>query len=380
MVESRAGVTIRQKEGYLVFIPKPLPPHPYLDLNDSLLSLLSQADRALARLDGITYALPSPDLFLRMYIRKEALLSTQIEGTQATLKGVLAYEADLTSSDDPKEIKEVINYISAMEQGLNRISEVDISFLLSLHKVLITGTRGASKKPGFLREIQNYIGPPGSTIFEAVFVPPPPEKVEALLRDLLIFWKNDDSIPPLIKASLIHVQFETIHPFLDGNGRLGRLLITLFLCEKKVLHKPLLYLSLYLKRNQDLYYQLLNEVRYEGAWELWIHFFLQGIQEISEEALITAQEIISLKEKVIDLLLTGEKTSLLAIKLTDLLFKSPIITAPQIQESLHTNRQTAYDMIHTFEQFGIISEITGKKRYKKYLFREYIEIIEKGWA
>lgn len=380
MVESRAGVTIRQKEGYLVFIPKPLPPHPYLDLNDSLLSLLSQADRALARLDGITYALPSPDLFLRMYIRKEALLSTQIEGTQATLKGVLAYEADLTSSDDPKEIKEVINYISAMEQGLNRISEVDISFLLSLHKVLITGTRGASKKPGFLREIQNYIGPPGSTIFEAVFVPPPPEKVEALLRDLLIFWKNDDSIPPLIKASLIHAQFETIHPFLDGNGRLGRLLITLFLCEKKVLHKPLLYLSLYLKRNQDLYYQLLNEVRYEGAWELWIHFFLQGIQEISEEALITAQEIISLKEKVIDLLLTGEKTSLLAIKLTDLLFKSPIITAPQIQESLHTNRQTAYDMIHTFEQFGIISEITGKKRYKKYLFREYIEIIEKGWA
>jgi Fic family protein len=380
MVESRAGVTIRQKEGYLVFIPKPLPPHPYLDLNDSLLSLLSQADRALARLDGITYALPSPDLFLRMYIRKEALLSTQIEGTQATLKGVLAYEADLTSSDDPKEIKEVINYISAMEQGLNRISEVDISLILSLHKILITGTRGASKKPGFLREIQNYIGPPGSTIFEAVFVPPPPEKVGSLLRDLLIFWKNDDSIPPLIKASLIHAQFETIHPFLDGNGRLGRLLITLFLCEKKVLHKPLLYLSLYLKRNQDLYYQLLNEVRYEGAWELWIHFFLQGIQEISEEALITAQEIISLKEKVIDQLLIGEKTSLLTIKLTDLLFKSPIITAPQIQESLHTNRQTAYDMIHTFEQFGIISEITGKKRYKKYLFREYIEIIEKGWA
>lgn len=380
MVESRAGVTIRQKEGYLVFIPKPLPPHPYLDLNDSLLSLLSQADRALARLDGITYALPSPDLFLRMYIRKEALLSTQIEGTQATLKGVLAYEADLTSSDDPKEIKEVINYISAMEQGLNRISEVDISLILSLHKILITGTRGASKKPGFLREIQNYIGPPGSTIFEAVFVPPPPEKVGSLLRDLLIFWKNDDSIPPLIKASLIHAQFETIHPFLDGNGRLGRLLITLFLCEKKVLHKPLLYLSLYLKRNQDLYYQLLNDVRYEGAWELWIHFFLQGIQEISEEALITAQEIISLKEKVIDQLLIGEKTSLLTIKLTDLLFKSPIITAPQIQESLHTNRQTAYDMIHTFEQFGIISEITGKKRYKKYLFREYIEIIEKGWA
>ena len=380
MVESRAGVTIRQKEGYLVFIPKPLPPHPYLDLNDSLLSLLSKADRALARLDGITYALPSPDLFLRMYIRKEALLSTQIEGTQATLKGVLAYEADLTSSDDPKEIKEVINYISAMEQGLNRISEVDISLILSLHKILITGTRGASKKPGFLREIQNYIGPPGSTIFEAVFVPPPPEKVGSLLRDLLIFWKNDDSIPPLIKASLIHAQFETIHPFLDGNGRLGRLLITLFLCEKKVLHKPLLYLSLYLKRNQDLYYQLLNDVRYEGAWELWIHFFLQGIQEISEEALITAQEIISLKEKVIDQLLIGEKTSLLTIKLTDLLFKSPIITAPQIQESLHTNRQTEYDMIHTFEQFGIISEITGKKRYKKYLFREYIEIIEKGWA
>ncbi|PWR75122.1 Fic family protein [Methanospirillum stamsii] len=246
MIESRAGVTVRQKEGYMAFIPKPLPPEPPLELSSKLLFLLSHADRALARLDGITYVLPSPDLFLRMYIRKEALLSTQIEGTQATLKGVLAYEADLPSSDDPKEIIEVINYISAMEQGLNRVSDIDISLILLLHKILITGTRGASKKPGILRDIQNYIGPPGSTIYEAVFVPPPPEKVTSLLGDLLLFWNSEDSLPPLIKASLIHAQFETIHPFLDGNGRLGRLLIILYLCEKEVLHKPLLYLSLYL--------------------------------------------------------------------------------------------------------------------------------------
>lgn len=378
MIESRAGVTVRQKEGYMAFIPKPLPPEPPLELSSKLLFLLSHADRALARLDGITYVLPSPDLFLRMYIRKEALLSTQIEGTQATLKGVLAYEADLPSSDDPKEIIEVINYISAMEQGLNRVSDIDISLILLLHKILITGTRGASKKPGILRDIQNYIGPPGSTIYEAVFVPPPPEKVTSLLGDLLLFWNSEDSLPPLIKASLIHAQFETIHPFLDGNGRLGRLLIILYLCEKEVLHKPLLYLSLYLKRHQDRYYQLLNEVRYDGAWEMWVLFFLQGIQEISDEALKTVQEIISLKQKIIDQLHTGEKTSLLAIRLTDLIFKSPIITVPQIQESLHTNRQTAYDMIHTFEELGIITEMTGKKRYKKYLFREYIEIIEKG--
>ena len=272
MVESRAGVMIRQGEGYLAFIPKPLPPNPPLDLSDPLLSLLSHADRALARLDGITYALPSPDLFLKMYIRKEALLSTQIEGTQATFKGVIAYEADLSSSDDPKEVKEVINYISAMEQALHNGSEINIPFILLLHKILITGTRGALKKPGELRNIQNYIGPPGATIFEAVFVPPPPEKVESLLTDLLTFWRGDDSMPPLIKASLLHAQFETIHPFLDGNGRLGRLLITLFLCEKQVLHKPLLYLSLYLKRHQDQYYRLLNEVRYDGAWEKWVAF------------------------------------------------------------------------------------------------------------
>ena len=378
MVESRAGVMIRQGEGYLAFIPKPLPPNPPLDFSDPLLSLLSQADRALARLDGITYALPSPDLFLKMYIRKEALLSTQIEGTQATFKGVIAYEADLSSSDDPKEVKEVINYISAMEQALHNGSEINIPFILLLHKILITGTRGALKKPGELRNIQNYIGPPGATIFEAVFVPPPPEKVESLLTDLLTFWRGDDSMPPLIKASLLHAQFETIHPFLDGNGRLGRLLITLFLCEKQVLHKPLLYLSLYLKRHQDQYYRLLNEVRYDGAWEKWVAFFLQGIWEISDEALKTAQEIILLKEKIIDKLLIGEKTSLLAIRLTDLLFQSPIITVPQVQESLDTNRQTAYDMIHIFESIGIITEITGKKRYKKYLFQEYIEIIEKG--
>jgi len=378
MVESRAGVMIRQGDGYLAFIPRPLPPNPPLEFTEQLLSLLSQADRALARLDGITYALPGPDLFLKMYIRKEALLSTQIEGTLATFKGVLAYEADLSTSEDPNEIKEVINYISAMDLGLHNDSGINIPFILSLHKKLITGTRGSLKKPGDLRNIQNYIGPPGSTIFDAVYVPPPPEKVKDLLIELLTFWKDDDSIPPLVKASLLHAQFETIHPFLDGNGRLGRLLITLFLYEKQVLHKPLLYLSLYLKRHQDQYYRLLNEVRYDGAWEKWISFFLQGIWEISDEALKTAQEIIFLKEKIIDKLLTGDKTSLLAIRLTDLLFQSPIITVPQVQKSLDTNRQTAYDMIHIFENIGIITEITGKKRYKKYLFQEYIEIIEKG--
>ncbi len=238
-----------------------------------------------------------------MYVKKEALLSSQIEGTQASLRGVLEVEASLEPDEDLNEIGEVINYIDAMHFGLETVGAepISVGLITEIHWLLLRNTRGADRFPGEIRQVQNYIAPPGATsIHEAVFVPPPPSEIDQALADLEAFIQADDLIPPLIRIALIHSQFETIHPFLDGNGRIGRLLITFYLCWKGILSRPLLYLSFFLKRNRAEYYSLLNAVRMEGAYENWIAFFLRGVIEVSQEAEQSAQEIIALRESVVE--------------------------------------------------------------------------------
>jgi Fic family protein len=382
MIQSRMGVTVRQKEGYQAYIPKSLPPDPPVIFDNELHHLLSEADRALARLDGMTIFLPNADLFVAMYVKKEALLSAQIEGTQASLQGVLEFEADMVPGDDINEIKEVINYIQAMDYGLGRTSKelFSIDIMQEVHRILIEGTRGNKKKPGKIRAVQNWIGPAGSTIYSATFVPPPPEKVQELLSGLGQFVLADDRLPPLIKIALVHAQFETIHPFIDGNGRMGRLLITFYLCFAGILARPLLYLSIYLKQHRSEYYQLLQEIRFEGDWESWIKFFLKGIIEVSNGAMMAAREIITLKGKLIEDLVQNNVGGLNSVRLLDLLFSRPVITVTDISKTLKISHQPAYDLVDQFLKLGILREITGKKRYKRYLFIDYVGIIEKGTA
>lgn len=380
MNESRMGITVRQKGGYQAYIPKPLPPDPPVHFDDELQHLLSEADRALARLDGMTTVLPNADLFVAMYVKKEALLSSQIEGTQASLQGILEFEADLVPSDDINEVREVINYIRAMDEGLKRTHHelFSIAILQEIHTILLKGTRGGKKEPGKIRTVQNWIGPAGSNLHSATFVPPPPEKVPELLADLEAFIRENDRIPPLIKIGLVHAQFETIHPFIDGNGRMGRLFITFYLCQKGILARPLLYLSIYLKQHRKEYYSLLQEIRIEGNWEPWLKFFLLGIIAVSKEALENAKEIITLKERLTSILVRNNAGGLNAVRLLDLLFTKPVVTVADISSNLGISHQPAYDLAGQFEKLGILTEITGKKRYKKYLFVDFLRIIERG--
>lgn len=239
-MNTRSGTFVKQSAGYTAFIPKPLPPEPEIQFGKELQLLLSEADRALARLDGIVTILPNPEMFLGMYVKKEALLSSQIEGTQASLEGILEFEADLTPKENIEDIKEVINYIKALNYGIERLEDLPISLRLikEIHKILIEGTRGSERNPGEFRKTQNWIGPQGIPLSEAIFIPPPPEMILSCMGEIEKFFYEYNHLPPLIKIALIHAQFETIHPFLDGNGRIGRLLITFYLFWKKILSKP----------------------------------------------------------------------------------------------------------------------------------------------
>ena len=380
-MNGRAGIFVTQPGGYKAFIPKPLPPSPSIHYDQNLQSLLSKADRALARLDGITTVLPNPDLFIAMYVKKEALLSSQIEGTQASLEGVLEFEADLIPKENVNEIKEVINYIKALNYGMNRLKELPMSLRLTkeIHRILLEETRGTHRNPGEFRKSQNWIGPPGASLNEAIFVPPPSEAVLPTMGKLEAFFHSkNDNIPPLVKIALIHSQFETIHPFLDGNGRIGRLLITFYLFWDGILTKPLLYLSFYLKKNRDEYYDLLMKVRLKGVWEDWIKFFLKGVSETSEEAAKTAREVIQLKENLLTKLHKNSISSVYSVKLIDLLFETPLVSVKDVSGKLNISKEAANELVKKFEKVGILKEITGKQRYKKYSFKEYIEIIARG--
>ena len=373
----RAGRYIRQPEGYKAFIPASLPPNPPVSMDAQMQTLLSQAELALGRLDGSTQTLPDPDLFVFMYVRKEAVLSSQIEGTQSSLDDLLEAEARILSADRPGDVGEVLNYVNAMNYGLGHLQTLPVSVRLirEIHKRLITGVRGAQHRPGELRTTQNWIGPSGCTLNEATFVPPPPSEAPRALGDWERFLHDEHQMPFLIKAGLAHAQFETIHPFLDGNGRIGRLLITFLLCERDILQKPVLYLSYYFKRYRHQYYDLLQAVRDTGDWEAWLRFFLQGIAEVSQEAMVTARRIVELREShravIVD---RFGRVAANGLKVLESLYSRPIITVNNIAEMTETSFTAANQLMQKFVSYEILSEITGQTRNRRFRYDEYIAL------
>lgn len=341
--------------------------------------LLSEADRKLGRLDGITQVLPNPELFVAMYVNKEAVLSTQIEGTQASLADLLIDSPSQSSVDySPDGISEVVNYVSALKWGLKNLERLPLSLRLirEIHSQLLKDVRGFNKYPGEFRTSQNWIGPAGCTLTTAVFVPPEPDEMGPALYKLEDFIHNQSNIPALIKIALIHAQFEAIHPFLDGNGRMGRLLITFWLCEQKILSQPLLYLSYFFKLNRSEYYEKLMDVRLNGDWESWIKFFLKGVAFVADEAISTAKEILQLRERCLSKI-ANQNTNF--IKLLDRLFEDPVITKKEVAEFLDIATGTAVSIVDSFCNMDILKDTTPEKqRYKKYIFGEYFELLRHG--
>jgi len=365
-----AGETVR------ALVPPPLPPNPPLEFGP-LLRLLSEADHAMGRLDGISTLLPDTSLFLYMYVRKEAVLSSQIEGTQSTLDDLLLFESEAEAGAPVDDIREVSNYVDALQHGLVRLETLPLSLRLirEMHQRLMAGARGMTKMPGEFRQSQNWIG--GTRPGNAVFVPPPPHEVMPALSDLEIFIHDtEDQLPPLIKAGLMHVQFETIHPFLDGNGRLGRLLITLFLCERRVLRQPLLYLSLYFKAHRQTYYRLLQEVRERGAWEAWLEFFLEGVASTANSAFETANQIVRLFKEDRERILKEAAGPNSALRLHEALQKSAYITSAAARTETGLAMPTVNNALNELIRLGMVREVTGKKRGRVYSYVRYLTVLQ----
>ena len=374
----RSGRYVRQTTGYRAFLPAPLPPDPPIRLDGELRVLLSQADRALGRLDGSVVTLPNPDLFVFMYVRKEAVLSSQIEGTQSSLQDLLAAEADLLDSIAvPRDVDEVVNYVRAMNFGLARLAELPVSVRLirEIHERLMEGARGGRLKPGELRRTQNWIGPGGTGLADAIFVPPPPELVPEALGALERFLHSADDLPLLVKIGLAHAQFETIHPFLDGNGRVGRLLITFLLTEGQVLEKPVLYLSHYLKRHRQEYYERLQAVRDGGDWEGWLAFFLRGVAEVGGEAAETARRVLLLREQH-RAEITGSlgRAAANGHRVLESLFDRPIISVSEAQKLTGTGFAAANQLVARMTELGILREITGNARNRRFRYEPYVRL------
>ena len=375
---TRAGRYIRQLTGYQAFIPAPLPPDPPVHI-ESLRSLLSQADRALGRLDGSIETLPNPNLFVYMYMRKEAVLSSQIEGTQSSLPDLLTAEAKIFAPDRPQDVDELINHVRAVNYGLERLDQLPLSLRLirETHATLMRGVRGSHLTPGEIRTSQNWIGPGGCTLNEAIFVPPPPHEIGSQLSNLGKFYHADTDLPLLIKIGLAHAQFETIHPFLDGNGRVGRMLITFMLCEREVLLKPALYLSNYFKKHQQQYYDELQSVRDAGTWEQWLSFFLRGVVEVSNEATETARDIIQLREEHREAITVGfGRTASNGHRILEYLYDHPIISVPEVRDLIGTTYPAANNLVGRLVKTGILHEMTGQTRNRKFMYRSYIDLFQ----
>ena len=378
---NRAGRYVTQPTGYRAFLPAPLPPDPPVAITGELQALLSEADRALGRLDGSIQTLPNPDLFVFMYVRKEAVLSSQIEGTQSSLQDVLAAEAKILAPDRPADVDEVVNYVRAMNHGLRRLGELPVSVRLirEIHAELLQGVRGSHLTPGELRTSQNWIGPGGCTLNEATFVPPPPYAVAEALSDLERFLHGADELPLLVKVGLAHAQFETIHPFLDGNGRVGRLLITFLLCEQLVLVKPVLYLSYYFKRHRQQYYEELQSVRDNGTWERWLAFFLRGVVEVSAQATDMARQILTLRETHRHVI--AEKLGRAAgngHRVLEYLYEHPIVSVNEVQALIGTTYPAANDLVSRLVDVGILDEVTGQARNRRFNYGSYIDLFNEA--
>lgn len=364
-------------EQFYAFLPKSLPPDPPLKMDEKMSYQLAKANKALGKLEGSASLLPNPELFIYQFVRKEAVLSAQIEGTQTTLEEFLSAESTplLEMTDD---IIDVSNYITAMNYGLGQLDEIPLSAKLikRIHAKLLTGTRGSKKKPGKFRTMQNWIG--GKRPGLARYVPPPAEYVVECMNDLEKYLNEDKSeVPIILKAGLIHAQFESIHPFHDGNGRLGRLLITFILVSSGELQAPLLYLSLYLKQNRDEYYERLNAVRDNGDWEGWMLFYLKGVEEVSNQAAQTAKLITDLRERDRKKIESGHSTAS-ALQVLELFYKHPKMSVKFAANLLELSEPTVRNSFTSLEGLGILTEVTGLKRNREYLYLEYMGIIISG--
>jgi Fic family protein len=373
-VETAAGgETVR------AFVPPPLPPNPPLKL-DKLYGRLEEANRALGRLGGVTSILPDTPLFLYMYVRKEALLSSQIEGTQSSLSDLLLYEDDEAPGVPLDDVQEVSNYVAAMNYGLERLRDglpLSNRLIREIHGVLLAQGRGANMQPGEFRRSQNWVG--GSRPGNATYVPSPHSELQGLMGDLEAFIHSEEiELPILIKAALVHVQFESIHPFLDGNGRLGRLLITFLLCVEGVLKEPILYLSLYFKTHRRYYYELLQKVREDGDWETWLEFFLEGVKETSDQASDTAKQILALFEA------DGQKIEGLgrpaasALRVHQYLQSKPILSVPSAVDALNLTAPTVRKSVGHLMDLGLVRETTGKQRDRLFVYSGYLDILNQG--
>lgn len=379
-MNQRIGTYITQKvtgESYKAYVPPKLPPEPAVDLA-RLYPNLEKATLALAELNSIHKTIPNTSLFIYMYVRKEALLSSQIEGTQSSFSDLMLFEHHQKPEASIEDVEEVSNYVKAMNHGLQRLkSEFSLSLRLlrEIHEVLLAGGRGSSKLPGEFRRSQNWIG--GTRPGNALFVPPPVDHLNQCLRNFESFL-HDESLPVLIKAGLAHVQFETIHPFLDGNGRVGRLLIILLLCSNGMLDEPVLYLSLYLKQNRHTYYELLQEVRTNGSWETWLEFFLEGVYASAKQAIKTAKQINALFEQDLQKIVNLGRARFSCEQTLEYMKRLPQVTVPLIAQELQMTAPTARTALNHMTSIDVLEEISGKKRDKVYVYRKYLSLLEDG--
>ncbi len=374
--DSPAGRLIHTIGGACAFVPNLLPP--VLEWRSELVAALSEADRALGELAGIGRALPNPHLLIRPFVRREAVLSSRIEGTQASISDLYAYEAVQLALFAPEpDVREVYNYVHALEYGLERLESLPLSLRLirEMHARLMDGVRGERQTPGLFRTRQNWIGAPGCTLSDASYVPPPVDEMQSSLNGLEQFIHTETALPPLIRLGLIHYQFEAIHPFLDGNGRIGRLLISLLLCAWDILPRPLLYLSAYFHAQRDQYYALLLSVSRDGAWEAWLTFFLRGVADQSRDAIARIQRIQKLRERYREQFQTARAAARL-LQVVDLLFAQPVLTVRQIEESLDVTYNTAQQYIRQLQEAGVLREITGQARNRVYRADCILEAIE----
>jgi Fic family protein len=367
------------QESYRAYVPARLPPKPPVSIA-GLAPLLERANQALGRLDGITLVLPDPDLFIYMYVRKEALLTSQIEGTQSSLSDLLLFESHEAPGVPLDDVQEVSRYVAAMNHGLQRLRgdfPLSLRLIREIHGVLMTGGRGSHQTPGEFRTSQNWIG--GTRPGNAIFVPPPPGELNDCLANFESFLhSNSGSMSVLVKAAIMHVQFETIHPFLDGNGRLGRLLITFLLCAEGVLRDPSLYLSLYLKRNRDTYYELLQQVRLAGAWEAWIEFFVRGVEETAGQAVETARQIVALLAADRNRIENLGRPATSALLLFHCLQKHPILSISSAARDLNISIPTVTKSVNALSELGILEEMTGRQKGRVFGYQKYIRILSEG--
>jgi Fic family protein len=362
------------------FVPAPLPPRPTIDWTPVLLSKFDQALLAIGRLDSISTLLPDTSLFLYIYVRKEAVLSSMIEGTQSSLSDLLLFELDQEPGVPLDDVREVSNYVAALDHGLRLLEEglpLSLRLFREIHGVLLTKGRGSNQTPGEFRRSQNWIG--GTRPGNAAFVPPPAgEVLECMIKLELFLHDQPEPTPVLLKAALAHVQFETIHPFLDGNGRLGRLLITLLLCEQKVLREPMLYLSLYFKTHRQYYYELLNNVRLTGDWEAWLDFFAEAIIVTATQAVETAQQLLDLSKQDRDKISGLGRAAASTLQVHRALMEHPIATSGSLVEKTGITPATVNKALGHLEQLGIVKELTAQKRNRLFSYSGYIEIMSRG--